>query len=434
MNEPIKPRRAITLGGGGPAAGLHIGVLEALAAENITFDVWALSCIGAWVGIVYNQFDKKKVKDKDRAEQTYQFFRDGVFRDDESYKRFPINTVFGPDWSSNIDALNDFVADPDNYRDFRWQPYRMMDYFQESMSILFDHLPSRDKPLKKWREGDINRWILNQVMAPNPFVRYLTSMMYLSNVNGLSRINYPDSEFMKKINFENLLDKEGETKPFIFHNAWNLDEQKLALFSNHPMKTTDKYTYEGPIDARTLCACSALPFVEGTVEINGATYCEGALVDTVNFESLLEEHHKPDNKLDEIWVSRIVDSKQIRKPENLHDALANLCQLFAATVGEDDVKLFKYHVRYDNPKKGKEWNGTVVEIHVPGHINFKWNHSNLENGRKLGRAAAKQAIAAYYERKDQPHEGPHFINENPEQDPNWRKLREYHQHLRQAAA
>jgi predicted acylesterase/phospholipase RssA len=434
MNEPIKPRRAITLGGGGPAAGLHIGVLEALAAENITFDVWALSCIGAWVGIVYNQFDKEKVKDKDRAEQTYQFFRDGVFRDDESYKRFPINTVFGPDWSSNIDAFNDFVADPDNYRDFRWQPYRMMDYVQESMSILFDHLPSRDKPLKKWREGDINRWILNQVMAPNPFVRYLTSMMYLSNVNGLSRINYPDSEFMKKINFENLREKEGETKPSIFHNAWNLDEQKLALFSNRPMKTTDKYTYEGPIDARTLCACSALPFVEGTVEIDGVTYCEGALVDTVNFESLLDEHHKPDNKLDEIWVSRIVDSKQIRKPENLHDALANLCQLFAATVGEDDVKLFKYHVRYDNPKKGKEWNGTVVEIHVPGHINFKWNHSNLENGRKLGRAAAKQAIAAYYEKKDQPHEGPHFINENPEQDPNWRKLREYHQHLRQAAA
>ena len=50
-------KRAITLGGGGPAAGLHIGVLEALRRRtNITFDVWALSCIGAWVGIVYNQF------------------------------------------------------------------------------------------------------------------------------------------------------------------------------------------------------------------------------------------------------------------------------------------------------------------------------------------------------------------------------------------
>jgi hypothetical protein len=35
-NKPIK--RAITLGGGGPAAGLHIGVLEALQAY-MTFDV-----------------------------------------------------------------------------------------------------------------------------------------------------------------------------------------------------------------------------------------------------------------------------------------------------------------------------------------------------------------------------------------------------------
>ena len=95
-------KRAITLGGGGPAAGLHIGVLEALAAAEIKFDVWALSCIGAWVGIVYNQFDDDKVENKDRAELTYQFFKNGVFRDDESYERFPINTVFGTDWCSNI--------------------------------------------------------------------------------------------------------------------------------------------------------------------------------------------------------------------------------------------------------------------------------------------------------------------------------------------
>ena len=46
-------------------------------------------------------------------------------------------------------------------------------------------------------------------MAPNPFVRYLTSMMYLSDVTGLSKINYPDSEFMKSASkFEELV-KEG---------------------------------------------------------------------------------------------------------------------------------------------------------------------------------------------------------------------------------
>src|ERR1700704_1624419 len=228
MEEPMV-KRAITLGGGGPAAGLHIGVLEALHAADITFDVWALSCIGAWVGIVHNQWDDAKVKNK--AEQTYQFFRDGVFRDDESYKRFPINTVFGPDWRSNIKALNNFVTDTDNYKDFRWDPYGMMDVFQDSMALLFNRLPdcNQNKKFKKLDEGDFNRWILNQAMAPNPFVRYLTSMMYLSKINGLSKIIYPHSEFMKAINFEELK-KDG--KPFIFYNAWNLDRQKLALFSN----------------------------------------------------------------------------------------------------------------------------------------------------------------------------------------------------------
>ena len=49
-------------------------------------------------------------------------------------------------------------------------------------------------------------------MAPNPLIRYLTSMMYLSNVTGLSRINYPNSEFMKHIKFENLFDEGNDGK------------------------------------------------------------------------------------------------------------------------------------------------------------------------------------------------------------------------------
>jgi predicted acylesterase/phospholipase RssA len=428
---PVK--RAITLGGGGPAAGLHIGVLEALAAtEDIKFDVWALSCIGAWVGIVYNQFDDDNVR------RTYEFFRDNIFRDDEGYKRFPINTVFGPDWRSNIDALNEFVTDCDNYKDLLLNPYRMLDSFQDTMSLWSGLMPrGKKKKFKRLDDGDINKWILNQAMAPNPFVRYLTSMMYLSNVSGLSRINYPNSDFMKGIKFKKLFDnnkkgkkEEGDhERPFIFHNAWDLDAKQLALFANRPMESE---FYRGPISASTLCACSALPFVEQTVEMNGVTYCEGALIDTVNFESLLQEH--PD--LDEIWVSRIVDSQQIRKPENLHDALANLCQLFAATVGEDDVKLFKYHVRYDRPDGEDPWTGTVIEIHVPGHINFKWNHSNLDNGRELGRAATQQAISAYRnagtKTRAQNREA-RFINENPRLDPEWQKVHKKYEYMKEAA-
>lgn len=392
-------KRAIALGGGGPAAGLHIGVLEALANRGITFEVWALSCIGAWVGIVYNQFDK--TRNEDRAEKTYQFFKNGVFRDDEGYRRFPVNTVFGANWGGISNALTEFVIDPNTYRHL-WDSTSMANAVRDTMSLWF--------PNQKFTvpdAGDMNRWILNQVLAPNPFVRYFTSMMYLSHVTGLAKINYPQSQFMKSINFEALKKPEA---PAIFHNAWNLVDHKLALFSNRPMiQKDDEREYKGPISATSLCACSALPFVEETVEIDGVTYCEGALVDTVNFVSLLEEH--PD--LGEIWVSRIVDSKQVRKPKNLHDALANLCQLFAATVGEDDVKIFKYHVRYDEPK----WQGTIVEIQVPGHVSFKWNHSNLTAGRRLGKAAAEQAIKAFEEHRNRPaHPGPHFINEDPKKN------------------
>jgi predicted acylesterase/phospholipase RssA len=426
MEAPMV-KRAITLGGGGPAAGLHIGVLEALANAQITFDVWALSCIGAWVGIVYNQFDG--VENEGRAEETYQFFKNGVFRDDESYKRFPINTVFGPDWETIQKALTNFVTDPNTYKHL-WDPFSMANAARDSMSLWFAQQPDGGRKFTIPDNGDVNGWVLNQVMAPNPFVRYLTSMMYLSNVTGLSKINYPRSQFMKSINFEALR----KTKPFIFHNAWNLDDHKLALFSNRPMirQASDK-EYHVPISASSLCACSALPFVEETVKIGGVTYCEGALVDTVNFESLLEEHHTPEDPLHEIWVSRIVDAKQVRKPENLHDALANLCQLFAATVGEDDVRIFKYHVRYDRPR----WEGTIVEIRVPGHINFKWNHSNLDMGRKLGKAAARQAIKAYNQHAQlAPHAGPHFINENPAQnDPQgWSEVLDTYQQCRKQAA
>ena len=109
------------------------------------------------------------------------------------------------------------------------------------------------------------------------------------------------------------------------------------------------------------------------------------MVDTVNFEDLIEDH--PD--LDEIWISRIVDAGQILPPKNMLNSTANLCELFAATVGEDDVKLFKYHVKDAILNStGTKWTGTIIEIQVERNINFEWSHSNLENGRHKGREAA----------------------------------------------
>ena len=277
----------------------------------------------------------------------------------------------------------EFWLDPQTYKNL-WLPDKMMKAAQESIKFMSDR--------SLWNEGDFNRFVLNSVLAPNPFVRYWMSMMYLSNISGLSRIYYPESSFMRAIKFNRLYD---EGKPFIFHNAWNITKQKLALFSNRPSfkpksKKPKPHLHEPyeSITSASLCACSALPYIEETVEIDGDIYCEGALVDTVNFERLLEDHPH----LDEVWISRIVDAKQVHPPRNIAEALGNLCMLFAATVGEDDVKLFGYHVKYD---KDVTWHGKIIEISVPNTVNFEWTHSNLDRGRNAGYLAASQALAHY---------------------------------------
>ena len=46
---------------------------------------------------------------------------------------------------------------------------------------------------------------------------------------------------MKSIDFEKLKDR---AMPDVFHNAWNLDNQKLTLFSNRSFKNkNEEYEY-----------------------------------------------------------------------------------------------------------------------------------------------------------------------------------------------
>ena len=384
-HRPLK--RAICLAGGGPAAGLHIGVLEGLAANRIKFtresDIWALSCIGAWVGILYNQ-----AKQNREIEETYNFFH-GVFRDNKSFQSFPMNTIFAPDWAADAEAMLDYLLEPKNYKNV-FLPREIMKSFMHTMSALRGMATSRRM---QFSEGDFNRWVLNDVLAVNPAVRLWMGMVYKSEITGLARLYYPDSKFLKDIKFDQL---EHHDKPYIFHNAWNLRRQDIQLFSNRDpaQPSNDRYKRITP---QSLCACSALPFVEETVEIDGEPYCEGALKDTVNFKDLLKDHnHPPDDPLDEIWISRIVDADQVRAPKDLHDALANLCQLFAATVGEDDVKIFLYRILLDQHQHPeKAFKGTIVGIPTSSHITYEWSHRNLDAGRHNGRISAQKAFNEY---------------------------------------
>jgi predicted acylesterase/phospholipase RssA len=413
-DEPKK--RAICLGGGGPALGLHIGALGSLEDCGIDFRndraIWALSCIGAWVGVVYNQ-----AKEGHEFEETYEFFRE-VFRDDESYQSFPLNTIFAPDWIGCAEAAVEFLLEPYNYRN-AFLPRHIAQAYLYTLSQL-----RKRKRWGKFSEGDFNRWTFNQVLAVHPLARFMTALLYKSRVDGRARLFYKDSQFLKDIKFKRL-DDDG--KPYIFHNAFNFRKNDIDLFANNTRKS-GRMGHKALTPA-SLCACSALPFVEEVVHIGGDAYCEGALLDTVNFRTLLQDHNKPDDPLQEIWVSRLVDVRQIRQPMNQHDALGNLCQMFAATVGEDDIKLFKYYVRENNRRedegelaaargkaeeeeKGERewgrspdmrvppWRGVLVEIPVDDTINYEWSHSNLDRSVERGEIAASAACKLYKTYKD----------------------------------
>ncbi len=358
-------KRAIALAGGGPACGLQIGALKRFAEEEMNFDIWALACIGAWVGVIYNQFEPDTA-----PAQSETFFRDHIFREDRSYAKFPINQVFAPELFSNARALVNFVADPASYRDL-YVPGALLAAARHNLEFMIDP--------KRWNRGDFNLLFLEN-MAAQPLTRYLTSLAYLSNVDGLSRIYYPEGSFLQSIDFAALTKAD---RPFIYHNAWNLSRQRLDQFANRPARDYKQLT------AASLCACSALPYVESTVEVDNDTYCEGALVDTVNFAHLLDRHDVAGDHLDEVWIVRIVGKDQVRTPHTITDALGNLCMLFAASLGEDDVKLFRFHAR----ERG--FKGKIVEIPVSSSIDFNWNVKNFDIGVEAGYRAAAAALEDY---------------------------------------
>ena len=361
-------KRAVVLAGGGPAVGLSLGALKRIHEESdIHFDVWSCACIGAWVGVLWNQ-----AKPGEEFAATDAFMRK-VFRPDTHYDRFPMATVFAPNWADYISAMTTFIADPRSYRNLI-----LPDMIMEAMADFarFAATPS------EWNIGNLNSVIFNDLIAPNPIARFVSSMMYKSTLQGLSQIYYPNNRLLNQIGFDALY---AEDKPYLYHNAYNLTTQRLELFSN---KKSDQY--QNITDA-SLCACSALPYIEAPVEIESMIYCEGATVDTVNFEHLLQNH--PD--LDEVWVSRILDVKQVRRPNNLVDALNNLVMLFASAVSADDVTQFIEDVERKKAAGLVKKSLKVLQLEVDHSIYYDWTYSNLDASTEDGYRAADRLLTAY---------------------------------------
>ena len=111
-NGTRKKQRAIALAGGGPAAGLHIGVLAALEeAKNPVrrFLTVVRRCVGGH-RVQHSPEDEKRKRS--RALQTFDFFEKYCFRDDASYEWFPLNRGFAMDPFAMAQALAEFVCCP----------------------------------------------------------------------------------------------------------------------------------------------------------------------------------------------------------------------------------------------------------------------------------------------------------------------------------
>ena len=361
-------KRAITLGGGGPAAGLHIGALKCFQEHGIEFDVWSLSCVGVWVGGIYNSYDKETAPQK-----TEDHFREFVFRDDKTYDKFPITPGFVPNIQGNIEALQKFIFNPKSYENL------IVPEAIEKATQMFTKFMSSPE---YWNPHAFNQLAL-AMAAANPVTRYMVSMMWLSEITGLTGGKQPGKGLTESLDIESLYKPD---KPFLYHNAWNLEEDRIQLFVNRKNPPPGML----PMTSDSMRACSALPFIIETVMVDGVPYCEGALFRTVSFTDLIKDH--PD--LEEVWVIRIVDPAQVRAPKNLDQAMNNLCMLFAGSLGECNVEEFEEHVE-SNPKlRGKV---KIRIVPVSHEINYDWTHSNLDLGVEQGYSNTLESIKKYKE-------------------------------------
>lgn len=356
-------KRALVPGGGGPGLGGILGVLDVLADHGMTdsFKVISASCIGAWVAVVYYSRE-----DTQAERATYDWFKP-VFQPADVHSSWPVNRIFAADYRGNAKAHLQYLTDPKTLRD-AFVPAEMFNVGIDTLKYMMS--PG------KWLDESTTNILIASWMGAHPVTRLLAGLQYRTAQNGMFRIFYEDAPLLRELHIHNLYKPD---RPEIRFNAVNLSLPTPAgvLFTNR----IDQY---GMIDARTLCACSALPSIFSPIEIKGDIHCEGATVDTVQFINLLEDH--PD--LDEVWIIRIVGLNQAAPPRDATEALANSFMIPAASIGELNIEAFRAKA------KALNWQGRIIEIPVP-KLKWEWSIPNLELGHRLGTEAARAVVEEY---------------------------------------
>ena len=356
-------KRAIALSGGGPVVGIEIGALKAFEQEKIDFDVYSCACVGSWVGCLYNSLKP----DADRLRQVEDFFKDEIFIADDVYQSFPINyKVFQRDYLGDSQKMMGKIFDADTYR-YLFLPNKIWEYAWKFVT----------NPPKT---TDEYYYYISEGMALNPFIRLSTELQYKVSKSGVAGLISSGDFVNKFINFDNLF-KSDKT---VYLNAYNLSQKQMELFVNR-----NGHSRYSAMSADALMAgSSVLHYTENrTIAGKEDKYCEGAVINTVELDHLLDDH----SDLDEIWVIKIADYKQITPPKNLIEAELLGVMLPFDTISDDDIVLFSQRLQEYNRKNNK--NVKLVNVLMKyGTLNYHWNHSNLNQGIAVGYQGTLNAI------------------------------------------
>lgn len=402
-----KPHRAVAFGGGGPAVGISVGFLKALQDFNdqkeqagqpqrrIDFDVWVAGCVGGWLTCLYHLAGK----DATRVEAQMKAF----FRDDRMYEHFPAPMTFTPDIPEQIVAGLNFLVDP------RYRDPAMPIHLAQSIAQCYQEMVQLFLTRGRWSYGDFCYLMLNAVMAPNPAARLLMSLLYKTPITGLNKLWFGPgrSGLLDQFDLEKL--REPGVPP-IYINSYNLERKRSDLYCNHPAQSP---VPTGKLTMDALCASSALPYVFAPVEVDGELHCEGALLDSFCFEAVYRNH----DHINEVWISQIVDHKQVRPPANLLDALNNLIMLYAGTTSRNDIETFVNYLNreeYVQVRLNPQYEANYIEcfqLPVPESTEYYWSYTNYENSVRASRNACAEYLRNYdLELENNGERKPRFLN------------------------
>lgn len=364
----------MALSGGGPPVGLQVGALKALEEYDIDFDVFTTDCIGSWTACIYNSHRKAT-----RFEKMKKFY-EACFVPDDIFDGFSVPTnIFVVDYFQDFMAYWEKMFDADTYQGL-WLPERIYEFMLDCLN-----------PFNFPRNSVDFSQMFTRAMSLNPFNRLMFKLYYQSRKTGRSWLlgpgDYGDDFVSRYIDFEKLMAIDA----MIYFNAFNLSQRKINLFVNR--KDHPKYK---PITLRALKANSSILGYLENWDIEGEQYCEGAVVDTVNFRDLLANH----SDLDEVWVINILHYEEVKPPKNQLEADLLAVELPMTTIAQADVKLFSFYLQ----EAGLDRKIKMVKIDLSCRdLDFYWKQSTLEKGIQVGYDGALATIQAY-------------LNESGEQD------------------